>query len=170
MNDASNIWKRKTNCSISACSCLSVSRWWPASIRKVAVDFPPLGTDSRSIFSQVPFGVFGVFLRHWKAPRILLSLSPFQINGEPSHEISVEFGEDYVVVSLLSWPINMHTRASVTLMNVFYIDLTSRRLDYHIKTSHGAFKATLYIPHYSAFTVQAVTSGAILEYLPCILS
>lgn len=124
--------KKETNCSTSASSRLSVSRWWPASIRKVAVDFPPLDSDSRSIFSQVPFGVFRVFLCQRKSPRILLILSPFEINGEPSHEMSVEFGEDYTVVFPLSWPMDTHTRASVILMNVFYIDLTSWRLDYRI--------------------------------------
>lgn len=121
----------KEKCSTSACNCLSVSRWWPASITKVALDFSPLGSDSssdsRSIFSQVPFGVFGGFLRHRKAPRILLILSPFEINEEPSHEISVEFGEDYAIVSPLSWAMDVHTRASVTLMNGSYIDLTSWR-------------------------------------------
>lgn len=65
--------------STSACRRLCVSRWLPASSRRGC--FPPLVSDSRSIFFQIPFGFS---LVHRKPPGINgnLILSPFQINRE----------------------------------------------------------------------------------------
>lgn len=113
VNDASR--SQRTEPQLEA-TC--VSRWLLASSRK---GVPPLVSDSRSIFSQVPFsffrGLFCITRDLWKP--CLLIRSPFEINRQ--HHTRSWLNLTKIEPSSFCYPgLSTCTHAAVTL-----IDLTS---------------------------------------------